>query len=162
MTINISTIADSEGKLPVSDTLTFGTVEFDGGTYEFDRVELTGQIVNIGGSLTLEATASGQYKTSCARCLKPIMISFDADIYEDLNGEDANTELVKIERGECTLDDLVQTAVLSQMPMVALCREDCKGLCPMCGKDLNEEACLCEQDDRDPRFDILKNFKADL
>lgn len=161
MKINISSIANSEGKKPVDGYVGIGKLDFDGGEYDFSEVKVTGEIVNIGGSLELKATAAGEYTTPCARCLKPVTISFDADIYEEL-GEEENKDALSADKSECILDEIVANSVISELPMTVLCSEDCKGLCPTCGKNLNEESCSCSADDWDPRFDILKNFKADL
>ena len=90
------------------------------------------------------------------------MSSFDADIYEDLTGEDANTELIVKDGNEWDLTELVLSDILIDFPVAVLCSDDCKGLCSICGKNLNEEACSCVKDNWDSRFDILKNFKADL
>ncbi len=162
MIVDISKIKDSEGKVPVDDVLELGKVTFGGGEYEFSEVKVTGKVVNIGGSLELEATAVGEYKTPCARCLKPVLISFDADIYEGLVGEEANKELIRIEGNKVFLDDLISNSLLSDLPMTELCSDDCKGICQSCGKNLNEGPCDCKDDNWDSRFDILKNFKADL
>ena len=57
----------------------------------------------------------------------------------------------------------VNMMVLEQIelaiPMKLICREDCKGLCYQCGKDLNEGSCSCSKDTRDPRFSVLLDFK---
>ena len=162
MKIDISSIKNSEGKITVNETPDFGTVEFGGAEYTFKDVSITGSIVNIGGGLELKATVTGDYTTLCARCLKPVMSSFDADIYEDLTGEDANTELIVKDGNEWDLTELVLSDILIDFPVAVLCSDDCKGLCSVCGKNLNEEACSCVKDNWDSRFDILKNFKADL
>ncbi len=161
MKVDISKVKISESKILVEEKVDLGTVEFDGSEYKYKEVSLTGEIVNIGGSLELRATVKGEYETSCARCLKPVMSSFDADIYEDLTNED-NSELILRDGNEWELTELVLSDVLLELPSKVLCEEECKGLCPDCGKDLNEGPCSCVKDDWDVRFDILKNFKADL
>ena len=162
MKVDITSIKNSEGKIKIDETLQFGTVSFTGGEYEFGEVSFVGSIVNIGGSLELKATVTGEYETPCARCLKPVMSSFDADIYEDLTGEDADEELIVKDGNEWDLTELVLSDILLELPMSVLCSEDCKGFCPSCGKDLNSGSCSCEKEQWDSRFDILKNFKADL
>jgi DUF177 domain-containing protein len=57
------------------------------------------------------------------------------------------------------LDPLVREQVLLALPMHAACREDCKGLCGMCGQNLNEGECRCAADQVDPRFAKLKDLK---
>lgn len=162
MKINISSIANSEGKVPVNGLVKMGKVIFDGGEYEFSDVAVTGNIVNIGGSLELKATAAGEYTTPCARCLKPVTISFDADIYEELGNDEDGKGALSSDRSECEPDGLVEESVISSLPITVLCSEGCKGICPGCGAELNTENCTCEKSDWSPSFDILKNFKADL
>lgn len=162
MKVDISRIKNSEGKIAINETLEFGTVSFSGGEYKFSNVSFIGSIVNIGGSLELKATVTGEYETPCARCLKPVMSSFDADIYEDLTGEDADEELIAKEGNEWDLTELILNDILIELPMTLLCSDDCKGFCPVCGKNLNSDSCSCEKEQWDSRFDILKNFKADL
>ena len=162
MVVDISSIKNSEGKIPIKEIVEFGNVEFGGGEYNFGKVSIVGAIINIGGSLELKATVTGEYETPCARCLKPVMSSFDADIYEDLTGEDANEELITKEGNEWNIKELVLSDVLIELPLAVICSDDCKGFCPSCGKNLNDGSCSCKADDWDSRFDILKNFKADL
>jgi uncharacterized protein len=57
------------------------------------------------------------------------------------------------------LDPIVREQVLLALPMHAVCREDCRGLCGMCGQNLNEAACSCESRRVDPRLAVLKDIK---
>lgn len=57
------------------------------------------------------------------------------------------------------LDPIVREQVLLAIPMSVVCGEDCKGLCPMCGQNRNEEQCACEPTAVDPRLAVLKNIK---
>jgi uncharacterized protein len=57
------------------------------------------------------------------------------------------------------LDPIVREQVLLALPMRVICRDDCKGLCPSCGQDLNVEKCACEPRGVDPRLAVLKNIK---
>ena len=55
-------------------------------------------------------------------------------------------------------EDVRQTILLS-VPLKVLCREECKGLCPHCGKNLNEGACGCRETGADPRWDKLRSLQ---
>jgi uncharacterized protein len=57
------------------------------------------------------------------------------------------------------LDPILREQVLLALPMHAVCREDCRGLCGMCGQNLNEAACGCETRRVDPRLAVLKDIK---
>ena len=54
------------------------------------------------------------------------------------------------------LADYVKRGIIGELPMRVECREDCKGLCPICGKDLNDGDCGCDRTIRDPRFESLR------
>ncbi len=110
----------------------------------------------------------------CARCLKefrlPLRDEFEV-VYVPLK-EAPRQEEVELGRedmdvgflGEDTidLDELLNERIWLSLPMKPLCREDCKGLCPLCGKDLNEGDCGCSREAIDPRFAVLKELKMKL
>jgi uncharacterized protein len=58
------------------------------------------------------------------------------------------------------LGGILREQILLALPMDLLCREDCKGLCPVCGKDLNQEACGCETSGADPRWAALRGLRG--
>ena len=60
------------------------------------------------------------------------------------------------------LADIAREQVLMALPMKPLCREECRGLCPVCGKDWNLDACSCETRPVDPRLEVLKSFKHEV
>jgi uncharacterized protein len=71
--------------------------------------------------------------------------------------DDADREVFDGEKIE--LDPILREQVLLALPMDALCKESCKGLCAQCGQDLNEQSCGCEQKRVDPRLEPLKNIQ---
>lgn len=76
---------------------------------------------------------------------------------DSLNVSYLSRDAVKID----ITNDVREFALLS-LPMKKLCREDCKGLCPKCGANLNTEECHCKNDDTDPRWKPLENLKDKL
>jgi len=62
---------------------------------------------------------------------------------------------------EIDLGQMMREQFYLALPMKPLCQQDCKGLCPVCGKNRNRETCSCESTWVDPRFEVLKNFKKD-
>jgi uncharacterized protein len=60
------------------------------------------------------------------------------------------------------LEDVLREQVLLAVPLKAICREDCKGLCPQCGKNLNLETCSCDNAITDPRWGALKDLRSKL
>jgi uncharacterized protein len=113
-------------------------------------------------------------EVSCARCLEPVNLpvqrSFDllyrplgTDAgHEELSVTDAEAEIGYYQGEGLLLEDTLREQVLLAVPLKALCREDCKGLCPHCGKNLNESACSCEDEVEDPRWDALKEIRTKL
>ena len=94
---------------------------------------------------------------ACDRCLKPFRREMRAAVStllaETLEDEE-NDAIVLLENGEVDLDELFTTALVLAMDTKHLCSEDCKGLCPRCGADLNEGPCGCKPE-VDPRLAAL-------
>jgi len=56
------------------------------------------------------------------------------------------------------MDEIIKQLIYLSLPMKSLCNDDCKGICPYCGVNLNNEICQCERNLTDPRFDKLKDL----
>jgi len=120
----------------------------------------------------VQSHIEAQVTCVCARCLEPFPlhlssgyqtslkpkpeIPFPEEI--ELSREDLETDYYEGE--EIDLTPLVQDQVLLTLPPKTLCREECRGLCPQCGKNLNRESCSCAQRAVDPRFMVLRNFRV--
>lgn len=113
-------------------------------------------------------------ETQCARCLEPIerdlASAFDL-LYRPLGVDaagneravhEADTEIGYYQGDGIELHDVLLEQVLLAVPIKAVCREDCKGLCPHCGRNRNQESCACEDRPGDPRWDALKDLKDKL
>jgi uncharacterized protein len=111
----------------------------------------------MAGALLLEGQALSTMDTRCDRCLKPITVDVDVPVEtllaEELEDEE-NDEIVLLENGEADLDDIFTTACILSLDGKHLCSEDCKGLCAICGADLNEGPCGCGKE-LDPRLAVL-------
>lgn len=128
------------------------------GVLEFtEPVMCSGEVRNHAGALTVTGELCGAMRVSCARCLKefskPLKIPFTAYLARELQDEDSeDTWLLEGDRAD--IGDIANTALVLNMDARYLCGEDCKGLCPRCGKDLNEGPCGCREA-MDPRFAVL-------
>jgi len=126
--------------------------------------------------LSVEISISAEAETSCARCLKDTSLEISGDLrylyyLRSAAGEtgESDEEIeefadympVDVEYFGRVLDIMpqIEESIFSLLPTKVLCREDCKGLCPNCGKDLNEGECDCKDDSIDPRLDALRGFK---
>ena len=164
MEINLSEIVKSDGsEKSFQGQMNIEPVKYMGLTVTFDEdVEVNGIVRNIGGVLELEADVTGTLHTSCARCMKPVQEAFDAKVSETLMQEGAQAELdqdvILFSGYSLSVDEIVLNSILVSMPVRYLCKEDCKGLCPTCGKDLNDGGCGCSSDVVDPRFEVLSKL----
>jgi uncharacterized protein len=109
---------------------------------------------------------SAGFTAECARCNKETnhLISADGEKYiadkseDNENGEDFYvTEIA----GIIDLKDFLVEFLGVEVPLRYLCSEGCKGLCPKCGKDLNDGDCGCPQRTKNPAFAVLENFFED-
>ena len=137
-------------------------------------VQWRGQVVFADPGYYLKARLSYEQTLSCNRCLKPIVEQTGADVelmimVEDGPGGGGEHELRERDLGTLYLDEeVLQTdpILLEQLqlniPMKPLCREDCKGICPTCGADLNLGPCSCEEKSVDPRWAGLAALKSRL
>ena len=164
MLTDVSSILKIQGaKLELDSEVGLSGAEFLGERYSFTKpLRLTGEIYNNGQSLTLAAHAAGRIATQCARCLKPIEADVDFDIHELLaraeDGADEDGDIILFDGHEVDLDDIVTDNFLMNISGKYLCRDDCKGLCPVCGHDLNEGDCGCDSEYVDPRWQALKDI----
>ncbi|MEG2372051.1 MAG: DUF177 domain-containing protein, partial [Hydrogenoanaerobacterium sp.] len=72
--------------------------------------------------------------------------------------DDSNDDFIVVPSLKLDLDELALSDVILELPSKVLCKESCKGLCPICGVNLNEESCTCTQKRIDPRLEILSKF----
>lgn len=128
------------------------------GVVEFvEPVKIEGTLKNENEIFVLEAKGGTEVILRCDRCLAPVREELCFEIKERFahtGREDEETETFSGD--QIDLADFVKRGVMEVLPMKALCREDCKGLCPVCGKDLNEGDCGCDTTYRDPRFESLR------
>lgn len=128
------------------------------GRYPISRpVAVEGTVRNTAGVLELELAGRSMLDAVCDRCGKSFdqekEVPFRCLLAEELQNED-NDEIVLLENGQVDVGDLARTAFLLGMDTKTLCSEDCKGLCPRCGADLNLGPCSCKKE-TDPRLAVL-------
>lgn len=129
-------------------------------------MKVSGEITNTAGYMRMTLTMSVDYEAQCARCLAPVTGEFTLDLEKtvaprDLLGdldESKLDEFAIIEDGFLDMDEQLLEQLEMEFPMRFLCREDCKGLCPKCGKNLNEGECDCDHTEIDPRMEPLRKL----
>ena len=120
-------------------------------------------IRNDKGTISLKGRVKGSYKTECGRCLREITGTFENDINEkfiskDKADEDTEEDCYTYEGQYIDISSPLIDNILLSFPLVMLCKEDCKGLCPVCGTDMNEKECSCQKQDINIRLEKLKDF----
>ncbi|MBI5408662.1 MAG: DUF177 domain-containing protein [Nitrospirae bacterium] len=127
--------------------------------------------VRFGKRVLVEGLVKISATLKCSRCLTEFPRPFDLAFKEEyLPSEDISRdkdhELTGGEmdvsfysNDELDISELLKEQVLLAAPMKPLCRDDCRGLCPACGEDLNKGACDCRKEEIDPRLASLEKFK---
>jgi uncharacterized protein len=164
------------GRVRFSETFAPGAIEFSD-----LQLRQTAPIVASGtaqlSQSTMEIAISGHLSTrmegACDRCLEQVVFPVSADftlLYRPLSsgpehGEVAiagpETEVGFYEGEGLELTDVLREEILLLLPMQRVCREDCKGICPVCGQNRNQVECHCHQEAADDRWAGLRNLKPD-
>lgn len=127
-----------------------------------EPVSVEGKMKNAGGIIVLSAVANGKYQAYCDRCGKEIEATIQFDVSESFVKNTAglmdDPEAIVLEGQEFNLADILEKTAFAAFPTKHLCDNECKGLCPECGKNLNEGSCNCKDDEWDPRFEVLRGL----
>lgn len=126
-------------------------------------VKVTGEISFNEDIVSLDLHVDTKLELKCSRCLENFSynISFDMDdkFTNNKNNEgDQSDEVTFINSDTLDIAEIVETNIISTLPIKRLCSEECKGLCHVCGTNLNKSNCNCNRDDIDLRFAALKDF----
>ena len=142
------------------------------------------RLARLGRRVRVEAGVKAPLTTSCKRCLAPVSVdvpvAFDLTLVpaDDRDEGEGLSEVHEHDRGPkggsfsaedaeeetytgkvIDLDPLVREQILLEVPEYPVCDEQCKGLCPVCGANLNDRECGCDRHVPDPRWAGLKNVK---
>lgn len=143
----------------------------DGAVALAGPVEARVKATNVGSSILLEGKVFAEIKLACSRCLEvfllPAEIGFTEEICHASNEQayladhpeaEEEKDYAVFTSDEVDLEPLVGEQVVLALPMKPLCSEECKGLCPGCGRNLNLEKCTCDLEPVDPRLAGLAQF----
>jgi uncharacterized protein len=161
-----------EDEGPLNERL--GGETTNSGLHFSDPVQVRVNLSRSGRVILVKSRVEARVKCICARCLDPFALTLTSEIQAslkpkpdphlatpegvELSREDVETDFYEGE--EVDLSPLVQDQVLLTLPPKVICREDCRGLCQRCGKNLNRETCQCSVAEVDPRLAALKNFRV--
>ncbi len=143
-------------------TVDLSDVELDGERPFTAPVEVTAEVRTAAEGVEFLADVRYVTEQPCARCLRTVRREEEGRFFHILVREEGEEELpddcVAVGGDLLDLDELIYTDILLSLPAKVLCREDCKGLCPRCGKNLNDGPCGCENGETDPRLAALREL----
>jgi len=114
--------------------------------------------------LLLQVKVQGSVDLECVRCLEPFSTILHAnftELYAFSRRNVTESGLLVPDDGQIDLGPLLREYLLLEMPISPLCRPECKGLCPICGENLNTTTCNHEDEPTDPRLEVLKKLLQD-
>ena len=164
MILDLKGVFDCEGyRRDLSYELSMGDYKDEIGEFPFkEPVQVKAAVENRAGVVSLHVETKSRYVTQCDRCCapldEPMNIPFDNVLVRQASGEGDKGDIIVVEDDRLDLDELVYTNIVLNLPMKHLCSEDCKGLCPVCGKNRNEIDCGCDTGGRKSPFSILKDL----
>lgn len=173
MLIDLSEILSLEGKTQVVEApVSMDSFQSKLGDFPVAEKEPLSLTITNTGKKVLKIEAKGRITVNipCDKCLKDVPTEFDINFEQEIDMQASKEDRIK-DLDEinyvtgCSLDveQLVHNEILIHWPLRVLCKEDCRGICPKCGKDWNEGSCDCDQSSPDPRMavnsDIFSKFK---
>jgi uncharacterized protein len=135
-------------------------------------VELEFEIYKDHEKFRLVGTAKTELELSCSRCLEPFRMTVDVPFdlrylpasamktEDERETQDEDLDISYYRDDQIDLNELLREQFYLALPMKPLCQEECKGLCPQCGTNLNTSTCECEPDLVDPRLAVLRSFQS--
>jgi uncharacterized protein len=123
-----------------------------------------------GEGVVVTLTFSAKAITACSRCLAPTPLAIEGKVryFYSLRGDDHGEvefdedQIIHLDRSQREIDLTapIQESLILSLPAAALCREDCRGLCPCCGFNLNQGKCACPADTIDPRLEAFRELEG--
>ena len=166
MLYNLTDIFSNEGKEETLTT-TYASEKVIVNAEEFSILECSPLTLTLTNKAKGEAFVQGEIslvcEIPCGRCLKPVRVPLELKMEEHLKESmigtpEAADEMSFVTGYELDTDALVGNEILINWPMKVLCHEDCKGICTVCGKDLNDGECGCDTFVPDPRMAVIKDI----
>ncbi len=153
-----------DSRLEVNECFTFDDVSAEGEGLTVSPVKVCGKVTNTGGLVELTYTADFKYSKPCDRCLaeteKAVKYEFVHTLALSAENEESD-DIIIVPGYSLDLYELVRDDILLELPIKHLCSEDCLGLCPQCGQNLNLDKCSCKKQAVDPRMAVLDELLQD-
>ena len=137
-------------------------LEFGESRISDEPVEINLHLEALSNGVTVNGTTSATWAGECRRCLTPMSARMTIELSELYQQMPDDSEAYVIDNDQINLLPMVRENLLLAVPLGPLCREDCPGFCPHCGKDLSESECSCDNIVVDPRWAALETLKGSL
>ncbi|WP_461204457.1 YceD family protein [Clostridium sp. DL1XJH146] len=122
-------------------------------------VFIEGEFILNENLITFEGVITTTLILSCSRCLEKFEYPIQVSIAENFSREDvSDEEIIELEGNYVDFTQIIEKNIILELPIKKLCKENCNGLCPICGSNLNKCKCNCERNEIDTRFEKLKDF----
>ena len=163
MLLGLSKIIDCPGaSVPFSTSVDLSDLCFGVSYPVSEPVKAEGMVRNTAGVLVMTGEITTCIHGTCDRCAtafdREINLPINVVLVTEMANEENEDEWVfPLEGDSADLDDIVRTVFVLNLDSKLLCKEDCKGLCHRCGKNLNDGPCNCQKE-LDPRFAALKQL----
>ena len=162
MLFELKSVFQNEGEeKQVNYKLDIADIDIDGVFPFRTPIDVTATAKNRASLVSLTIRACFSYSRSCDRCstdfTREMDMLFEHKLAQTLV-DDGNDDYIETPDFILELDDIVISDILLSLPQKNLCKDDCKGLCQICGKNLNEGDCSCDKREIDPRLEMLKQF----
>lgn len=137
-------IRDPGQSYPFSVDLRVEPTVFLDDPVSFENVHVEGVLIGTGETVAMQAAVTADVLSRCALCLEPARLSVRGDMDVRFSRTPEDEDVYLIEGYQADLTKPVTDALLLELPMRFLCKPDCRGLCPVCGRNRNDGSCTCE------------------
>lgn len=162
MKVDISSIREIHG-----GSISFeGSLEIETSGLKLDvelnqPVTVKGSVTNTGDGFLVQGEIVYTYRTNCDRCLEPVTGLAKVEVTEQFvsySPVEAVEPAYLVQGDIIDLSDCIREQFFLSLPMKNTCKEDCRGLCPQCGQNLNYQECSCRMESFNPQFLKLKSL----
>ena len=124
------------------------------------RIGVDVELESLSDGITVTGRISGPWVAVCRRCLGEATGMLEVDVRELYQVKPTIDDAFTYDGDLLDLTPLVREALMLDLPVAPVCRDDCAGLCPVCGVDRNEAPCSCDAQATDPRWSALEGLAA--
>jgi uncharacterized protein len=162
MLLDLKNVFLNDGEqLKINYQLDFTEIDIDG-VFPFKTpIDVTATAGNRASLVSININAVFDYTRNCDRCgeefTKHMNMNFTHNLAQTLV-DDGNDDYIETPDFKLELDEIIISDILLSLPQKNLCQSDCKGLCTICGHNLNTGECSCDKRQIDPRLEILKQL----